>query len=141
MLIVSKLTLAHMFHAFTGGDDNAIHLSEVSFGETVAFHLLASVPDAHASTITGVLSLGNSRFASVGIDQMIRLWQFDGNRLLCFHRAYSFVSDICGILEVGIQEEKRRFVVYGTGMEFVEWEEHVNVGSSLSNQRVWNGVR
>jgi len=108
---------------FTGGDDNAVHLVELVIRSEVTCTLLASVLDAHASTVTGVLSLGKSRFLSVGIDQNIRIWKFDGSGLMCLCKAYTFVPDVGGIVEIGVRERKRSFVIFGTGMELISWEE------------------
>lgn len=112
-------------YLLTGGDDNAIHLTEVTFeGESrTTFKPIASVLDAHTSTITGVLNLGSLEFLSVGIDQVIRIWKFDGEKLICRYKADTFVPDVGGIVEIGVQGSKRRFVVFGTGMELLAWEE------------------
>jgi hypothetical protein len=115
-------------HMFTGGDDNAVHLVELAVTSEVTCKLLASVLDAHASTVTGVLSLGEAKFLSVGIDQNMRFWKFDGASLRCLCKAYTFVPDVGGIVEIdveiGVQErEKRSFVVFGTGMELISWED------------------
>jgi len=110
-------------HMFTGGDDNAVHLVELAVTSEVTCKLLASVLDAHASTVTGVLSLGEAKFLSVGIDQNMRFWKFDGASLRCLCKAYTFVPDVGGIVEIDVQERKRSFVVFGTGMELISWED------------------
>lgn len=112
-------------YLLTGGDDNAIHLSEVSFeGEgKCAFRPIASVLDAHTSTITGVLNLGGLKFLSIGIDQVVRVWKFDGENLISRYKGYTFVPDVGGIIEIGVQGGKRRFVIFGTGMEMISWSD------------------
>ena len=120
-------------HIFTGGDDNAVHLTEVIFGTTLKCRLIASVPNSHTSTITGVLDLGNLQFLSVGIDQYIRIWEFNGSSLFCLHKAYTFVPDVCGIVQIGVQRGKRCFVVFGTGMELVAWENAERTNSCCKN--------
>jgi hypothetical protein len=84
---------------------------------------VAGVLDAHTSTVTGVLFLGSSRYLSVGIDQKIRLWIEEGGKLLCIYEGYTFVPDVCGIAEIGVNGKIRRFVVFGTGMELLEWQD------------------
>jgi hypothetical protein len=98
----------------------------VSFGTEITFMKLASVLDAHTSTITGVLSLGDTKFLSIGIDQNIRIWKFDGTRLNCLSIAYTFVPDVGGIVEIGVPSMQRKFVVFGTGMELISWVERDN---------------
>jgi len=114
----------NVLHMFTGGDDNAIHLVELTFAPRVTCKLLASVLNAHASTVTGVLSLGRMKYLSVGIDQNIKMWKLDGVKLACIGKAYTFVPDVGGIVDIGVQERKRRFVVFGTGMELISWKEN-----------------
>ena len=116
-------------YLFTGGDDNAVHLTEVNFGTELKCRLISYVPNAHTSTITGVLDLGNLQFLSIGIDQCIRVWEYNGHNLVCLYRAYTFVPDVCGIIEIGVPERKRRFVVFGTGMEMISWENVERVNS------------
>jgi len=113
----------YVVQMFTGGDDNAVHLVELTVASEVTCKLLASVLAAHASTVTGVLSLGKTKFLSVGIDQNIRFWKLDGTSLICLSKAYTFVPDVGGIVEIGVQARKRSFVVFGTGMELISWED------------------
>lgn len=115
--------IENVLHMFTGGDDNALHFVELTLTPNVTHKSLASIIDAHASTVTGVLSLGRMRFLSVDIDQNIKIWKYDGASLICLCKVYTFVPDVAGIVEIGVQEKKRRFMVFGTGMELVSWEE------------------
>ena len=121
-LVFVALIQDYVVRILTGGDDNAVHLLEVTFRETIICNVVASVSDAHTSTVTGVVSLGNSRFLSVGIDQCLRVWEFDGKGLVSLQKAYTFVADVCGIVDINVREErKRRFVAFGTGMELISW--------------------
>jgi hypothetical protein len=115
--------IENVLHMFTGGDDNAVHLVELVFTPNVTCKLLASIIDAHASTVTGVSSLGRMRFLCVGIDQNIKIWKYDGASLICLCKVYTFVPDVGGIIEIGVPERKRKFIVFGTGMELISWEE------------------
>jgi hypothetical protein len=112
-------------YLLTGGDDNAIHLTEVTFKaeSEITYRIVASVRNAHTSTITGILNLGNLRFLSVGIDQVIKVWKLDEETLFCKYKASTFVPDVGGIIEIGVQAGKRRFVVFGTGMEMIAWDD------------------
>ena len=107
----------------TGGDDNAIHITDVNVGDDVVFTPFASVSNAHTSTVTGVLSVGHASLLSVGIDQKIRRWMRDGKDLVCIGEGYTFVPDVCGIAEINWDWPKRRFVVFGTGMELIAWDD------------------
>ena len=115
LMIASKVLL------FTGGDDNAIYITAVTFSPEISTQRIASVPNAHASTITGVLSLGDMHFLSCGIDQTIKFWRLDGDKLLWLYDCHTCVPDAGGILEIGAETAKRRFVVFGTGMEMITW--------------------
>jgi hypothetical protein len=86
---------------------------------------IAVVLDAHTSTVTGVLSLGNSKFLSVGIDQKIRMWKVSGHGLTCLYEGYTFVPDVGGFIEIGVEGSKRRFVIFGTGIELIELEDSI----------------
>lgn len=113
-------------HLLTGGDDNAVHLTEIKLAsvEITCTHL-AGVLKAHTSTVTGALFLDRSRYLSVGIDQKIKLWKAEKGRLSCTYEGYTFVPDVCGITDIGVKGTKRRIVVYGTGMELLEFPDDV----------------
>jgi hypothetical protein len=104
----------------TGGDDNAIHLTRVMIEQENTCKPIAAVLEAHTSTVTGVLSLGNSKFLSVGIDQKIRMWKVSGDGLTCLYESYTFVPDVGGFIEIGVKGRKRQFVIFGTGIELIE---------------------
>ena len=113
-------------HLLTGGDDNAVHLTEIKLvSEEIRCTLLAGVLNAHTSTVTGVLFLDRSRYLSVGIDQKIKIWKAEAGKLSCTYEGYTFVPDVCGITEIGVNGTERRFVVYGTGMELLEFPDDV----------------
>ena len=117
------LTLDSIMYLLTGGDDNAVDLTQVEVtDEGIICTPLAEVLDAHTSTVTGVLFLGDSRYLSIGIDQNIRIWRVEERRLSCIYEGYTFVPDVCGITEISVKGTKRRFVVFGTGLEMLEFE-------------------
>jgi WD40 repeat protein len=115
----SVLTKASKVFLFTGGDDNAIHLTEVTLNPDISTRNISSVLDAHASTITGVLYLGAMHFLSCGIDQAVKVWRLDGEELICLYKCHTGVPDVGGIVEIGEDPAKRRFVIFGTGMEMI----------------------
>src|SRR5271170_3826229 len=115
------LTKASKVLLFTGGDDDAIHLTEVNLNSDIPARNISSVPDAHASTITGVLYLGDMHFLSCGIDQTVKVWRLDGEELVCLYKCHTGVPDVGGIVEIGGDPAKRRFVVFGTGLEMIGW--------------------
>lgn len=118
----------------TGGDDNAIHLTEMTLDPDISRRRIASVPDAHASTITGVRSLGGMNFLSCGIDQAINVWGLDGDKLVCMYKCHTYVPDVGGIVEIPGDLARRRFVVFGTGMEMIAWDDGKGkVPSELTN--------
>ena len=99
----------------------------MTISDEVSLKLLASAIDAHSSTITGILALTNTRFLSVGIDQNIRMWQYQGSGLACIYSAYTFVPDVCGIVALKQRNPARlRFLVFGTGMELISLQDLVD---------------
>jgi len=64
--------------------------------------------------------LGNSSYLSVGVDQKLLLWRYENGSLLHLLSGYTFVPDVCGILDLGIFGVKRKIVAYGSGMELIE---------------------
>jgi WD40 repeat protein len=107
----------------TGGDDNAVHLTEVTINPSLSFKSISSVLDAHASTVTGLLAFGRSRYLSVGIDQNICIWDSKSGNLNLVQRFYTFVPDVGGVVEIGVQGGKRRIVIFGTGIEMIALDE------------------
>jgi WD40 repeat protein len=128
-LASSVLTKASKVLLFTGGDDNAVHLTEVNLNSEISTRNISSVPDAHASTITGVLHLGDMHFLSCGIDQAVKVWRLEGEKLVCLYKCHTGVPDVGGIVEIGGDLGKRRFVVFGTGMEMIAWNRLQENGS------------
>jgi hypothetical protein len=93
----------------------------VNLNSDISTRNISSVPDAHASTITGVLYLGDMHFLSCGIDQVVNVWRLDGEELICLYKWHTGVPDAGGIVEIGGDLAKKRFVVFGTGMEMISW--------------------
>ena len=106
-------------YVVTGGDDNAIQLTEVTINSFIICRTLATVSDAHTSTVTGVQFLGDSRYLSVGIDQKIRFWKYGDGVFAQISEFYTFVPDVCGVVDLGVYGEERRLAVYGTGIELL----------------------
>lgn len=109
----------------TGGDDGAIHLTQIDEGKELCngkdycVSRLMSAENAHASTVTGIVALREVRCVSVGIDQKIKLWSIlDGKKLVCLREGYTFVPDVAGIIQIPPKDDWR-FVIFGTGMEMV----------------------
>ena len=119
--MLSVLTKASKLLLFTGGDDSAVHITEVTLTPEISTRNIASIPDAHASTITGVLYLGDMHFLSCGIDQTVKIWKLEEDELIFFHKCHTGVPDVGGIVEIGGDPARRRFVVFGTGMEMITW--------------------
>jgi hypothetical protein len=109
----------------TGGDDNMIHLMKVIIGPTITWESIATALNLHTSTVTGVLSLGNSKFLSVGIDQKIQVWKVTGTQMVNIYEDYTFIPDVGGIIEIGVQGNKRQFVIFGTGMELLQLDNFI----------------
>jgi hypothetical protein len=104
----------------TGGDDNAIHLVKVTIGQIITCESIATLHDSHTSTVMGVLSLGNSKFLSVGIDQKIRMWKITEEHMVHLYEGYTVIPDVGGFIEIGVQGNNRQFVIFGTGRELLQ---------------------
>jgi WD40 repeat protein len=121
----SSLMVESEVEIVTGGDDNAIHLTKIMMGETITWESIATILDSHTSTVMGVLSLGNLKFLSVGIDQKIRIWKITGVHIIHLYEDYTVISDVGGFIEIDIQENKRQFVIFGTGMELLQLDKSI----------------
>ena len=65
------------------------------------------------------MALGSHEFVSVSVDQKVRMWRYINGAPVIYHDGYTVVPDVCGILDLGVVERERRFVIYGTGMELL----------------------
>lgn len=110
----------------TGGDDQNVVISFLELVETEGIMTLKilktiSNPELHTAQVTGVKFVDNQRLlCSVGVDQV--LYFLDYNTLSSLRKCYSCVADVKGLHIIPGNNEKIRIVIYGHGMEIIEYE-------------------
>lgn len=102
----------------TGGDDGAISrsillLEQISENSVVVNSLHNYFfAEAHASSVTGVLSITKELLLSVSIDQRILLWKVEGDSLKPILERYTHVADVGGMIR-----NNDFLIIYGIGCE------------------------
>ncbi|EEB07266.2 WDR6 family WD repeat protein [Schizosaccharomyces japonicus yFS275] len=106
----------------TGGDDGSVSLLQLSIKWSDALHIVifmellhTTFPEAHASSVTGIILLSNEKFISASIDQRLVLWHNECNELMKVGEHYTFVPDVCGITKY-----KDLVIAHGLGLEVFE---------------------
>ncbi|KAG7192129.1 uncharacterized protein KQ657_002494 [Scheffersomyces spartinae] len=81
-------------HIFTGGDDNALVVSKLILSSNeVILEPISFVESAASSTITSISLVSTNKIFVTSVDQIIRLWTFNGEDLECDAATYTTVSD------------------------------------------------
>lgn len=92
-LAFEKITDDH-YRVFTGGDDNSLIVSDLKFGiEEISLALLDFQESAASSTITSVTLIGTAKVMTVSVDQIVRLWSFEADKLVCISETYTTIAD------------------------------------------------
>lgn len=82
------------FDVFTGGDDNALVYSTLSFENGVPHLLVVSFMEQAASaTITSISNAFDDRILVTSVDQIVRIWQYTQDTLECIAARYTTVAD------------------------------------------------
>ena len=82
------------YRVFTGGDDNSLIVSDLKFGsEEISLSLLDFQESAASSTITSVTLIGTAKVMTVSVDQIVRLWSFESDKLVCISETYTTIAD------------------------------------------------
>ncbi|KAH0537930.1 hypothetical protein FGG08_005412 [Glutinoglossum americanum] len=121
--------------AITGGDDNSLALTHITFSHNNSVKSSPSstttrIPKAHASAITGITQIAShtadSRqrilFASSGNDQRLKLWSVglhdkEGLEIVREGNVGTSVADVSGMVAGRRDERGAKVVVTGVGME------------------------
>lgn len=110
-------------YLLTGGDDNALVVSlltpSANDNSSVYLDVIKREPEAASATITSISHVHNNLVAVVSVDQMIRLWSFTNDDLVCQEARYTTVADTgcCSVTTIG---GKHVIVVGGAGIS--TWE-------------------
>lgn len=79
---------------FTGGDDNALVVSTLELSDnSITLEPISFVESAASSTITSISLVSTDKIFVTSVDQIIRIWTFDGQDLVCDSATYTSVSD------------------------------------------------
>lgn len=103
------------YRLYTGGDDNALILSEIRFGSEIVVSVICFQELAASSTITSVVLAGPGRVATVSVDQMVRMWKLTGTTLQCLSTVYTTVADT-GCSEIVPLNGQFLLLVGGSGL-------------------------
>ncbi|KAJ2797733.1 WD repeat-containing protein 6 [Coemansia guatemalensis] len=114
----------------TGGDDGGVAIREIEIGEIQALlRMEARRIDAHASSVKGVVLLGNNTLGSVSTDQRLALWSLPKANLassdaqLCLlAMSFTQVADPSALHLVQHCDNRSSLMVAGMGVEFVDVE-------------------
>lgn len=83
------------YDLITGGDDNALILSNLSKDSNeIKWASLSFVADAASSTITALASPGDQKVVVASVDQIVRMWDYSDRTLECLSAKYTTVADL-----------------------------------------------
>lgn len=102
----------------TGGDDNALILSTLS--DDLAFTVNSFVEKAASATITGIAQAGKDQVMVTSVDQIVRLWSYTDNELICRSANYTTVADT-GCCDATVINGSNLGVVGGAGIGVWTW--------------------
>ena len=80
----------HQDYLITGGDDNAITVSQF---DNTSIKLIDRVENAASATITSIGYVDDKSFITTSVDQIIRLWSFSLGKLVCHEARYTTIAD------------------------------------------------
>lgn len=106
----------HQDYLITGGDDNAITVSQVN---NTSIKLIDRVEDAASATITSIGYVDNKSFIATSVDQIVRLWTFSLGKLVCTGARYTTIADT-GCCDTTTVNNKTLAVIGGAGIS--TWE-------------------
>ncbi|ODQ77969.1 hypothetical protein BABINDRAFT_163021, partial [Babjeviella inositovora NRRL Y-12698] len=79
----------------TGGDDNALGVSQISFTKGISFVTTQFLENAASSTITAVCQIDSTKLMVTSVDQYIRIWELngDGSEVTLLDERYTTIAD------------------------------------------------
>ncbi|XP_033119459.1 WD repeat-containing protein 6-like isoform X2 [Anneissia japonica] len=108
----------------TGGDDNAIHVTNLKVEVQTAAHMHfqvgdpCSAPSAHATHISGLKFLDEQTFISSSIDQRLNTWKICHNNIDLIGSEFTHVADTSG-LDTILIEGKIHILIPGQGLQLL----------------------
>ena len=111
-----KAISIHQDYLITGGDDNAITVSQF---DNTSIKLIDRVENAASATITSIGYVDDKTFITTSVDQIIRLWSFSLGKLVCHEARYTTIADT-GCCDTTTVNSKTLAVVGGAGIS--TWE-------------------
>lgn len=82
------------YNILTGGDDNALILSTLSYrDENLYLETKSFYENAASSTITSIAKLKDDRILVTSVDQIARVWTYSDNSLDCITARYTTIAD------------------------------------------------
>lgn len=78
----------------TGGDDNALICSKLTPTKSgLVLEIESFVENAASATITSISPVSDGRILVTSVDQILRLWKYTGQTLVCESATYTTVAD------------------------------------------------
>ncbi|KAI3403027.2 WDR6 [Candida oxycetoniae] len=92
------------YYLVTGGDDNALTISIITVSDSndqLQFTLIDAEETAASATITSISKVDEKRVVVVSVDQIIRLWSFENDKLVCELAKFTTVADTgcCDVID------------------------------------------
>ncbi|KAK6463904.1 WD40-repeat-containing domain protein [Scheffersomyces coipomensis] len=113
-VFLKKINENH-FKVFTGGDDNALVLSEIIYDGSLNFKTLSFVEDAASSTITSISEGIDETIIVTSVDQILRKWSYKGDSLQCASAVYTTIADT-GCSDSTTFNNEKLIVAAGAGL-------------------------
>ncbi|CCF56964.1 hypothetical protein KAFR_0B06670 [Kazachstania africana CBS 2517] len=112
------------FKVYTGGDDNALSISKFyKNGGRICGEFVYSNPKAASSTITSCQLFKNgTRLLSTSVDQIVRVWKVEEDKLVSMASRYTTVADT-GSSDI-IKDSS--LLIGGVGLSVWEYDENSN---------------
>ncbi|KAG4303879.1 hypothetical protein PORY_002733 [Pneumocystis oryctolagi] len=107
----------------TGGDDNKISLMEIiielspDLNCKMLCNNIINKPNAHNSSITGLVFSASGLLISISTDQKLKVWKISPPQLIFLSEFYTYVADPCGI-SIAKVLDREILAVHGIGLEF-----------------------
>ncbi|CUM65628.1 uncharacterized protein PRCAT00003276001 [Priceomyces carsonii] len=93
-LLIVKQSDSESLRLVTGGDDNALILSLISFDDNhIKLRPLSFIEKAASSTITSIAQATDSRVLVTSVDQILRVWSYSNDLLQCNDATYTTIAD------------------------------------------------
>lgn len=108
--------IENSYTIITGGDDNALILHSLTYqNDDLILELKSFIENAASATITSISKAGKSQVAITSVDQIVRLWSYENESLVCKCARYTTVADT-GCSDSTTFEDINMLLIAGAGL-------------------------